>query len=432
MKTRPTLLILIFVLHGLTAFGQSMTGPGISTQGWPGNFSFCVSNAPGSKTWTTSTGSFECMGCGPTYPVTSVTSSANCESVELYFYHPFKKKNINVSASGSFGTVSASALVIPELHNQAIQTPQVIQHRCADRRIVVQVSDTEWGDPSGLSRSGPDAFAQFPFKWLAKLPGSTNWITIINEPGNTDQYPVPSTPLTSIGVKNGHLVGNPIVDSAIYATGEVILNLNLLPDSLNGTVLKFQIENYQGHFLISDSIVLNLEAPFADSIINSSPMGTMVVPGATLSYISNFDTIHSYQWFADGGVITAGQGTDSVTVQWGGPNQNAELVLIASKGGCSDSTILPVVITFLHNTESPELEAVSIYPNPASDILLVKVKHEMVGSPFIITDILGKVLVEGDLKEEINAVDLKSLNEGLYIFHLRGVDRLDSFKFKVY
>jgi hypothetical protein len=431
MKNRFGPVLLIITLFTLTSFGQSMSGPGTSVQGWPGNFSFCVSNAPGSKTWTTSSGSFVCMGCGPTYPVTSVTSTANCKSVELYFYHPFKKKNITVSASGSFGTVSASALIIPELHNQAIQSPQVLQHRCGDRRIFVQVTDSEWGDPSGLSRSGPNAFAQFPFKWLAKLPGSTNWTTIINEPGNTDQYPVPSTPLTTIGVKNGQLAGNPIVDSAIYATGEVILNLNSLPDSLDGTILKFQLENYQGHFLYSDSIVLSLEAPNAGSIINLSPLGSIIFPGATLSYSSNFDTIHSYQWFADGGVITAGQGTDSVTVQWGVPNQYANLTLVASRGGCSDSTILPIVITFLNNTEFSQSATLSVYPNPANEYLKVEVANELLGSPFYITDFLGNVLIVGVINNELTRLDLRTLNSGFYIFHVLKDGKLKSFKIQV-
>ena len=431
MKIRFAPILLVFTLTVPAAFGQSMTGPGTSVQGWPGNFSFCVSNAPGSKTWTTSSGSFVCMGCGPTYPVTSVTTTANCKSVELYFYHPFKKKNINVSASGSFGTVSASALIIPDLHNQAIQSPQVVQHLCADRRIVVQVTDSEWGDPSGLSRSGPNAFAQFPFKWLAKLPGSTTWTTIINEPGNTDQYPVPSTPLTTIGVKNGQLAGNPIVDSAIYATGEVVLNLNSLPDSLDGTILKFQLENYQGHFLYSDSVVLSLEAPNAGSIINSSPLGSFVIPGATLSYSSNFDTIHSYQWFADGGVITAGQGTDSVSVQWGAPNQNAKLILVASRGGCSDSTILPIVITFLNNTEFSERATLSVYPNPATEYLQIEVLHEMLGSPFYISDVLGKILLVGFINDELTKVDLRNLNSGFYILHVSKGGKLNSFKIQV-
>lgn len=321
---------------------------------------------------------------------------------------------MNVSASGSFGTVSASALIIPELHNQAIQTPQITQNECADRRIMVQVTDSEWGDPSGLSRSGPDAFAQFPFKWLAKLPGSTTWTTIINESGNTDQYPIPSTPLSTIGVLNGQIAGNPIVDSAIYATGEVVLNLGGLPDSLNGTVLKFQLQNYQGHFLESDSIVLTIENPHSGPILNSNPLGSIVIPGAILSYQTNFDTIHTYHWVADGGAILSGQGTDSITVQWGGPNQNAKMILIAIRGGCSDSTVLPVVITFLNNSELAGSHKFTIYPNPATRILHVEVPHEKLGSSYTLIDGLGKVLLEGVFQEEFHSLDISGMKTGIY------------------
>lgn len=407
----------LLFLHQMFMLGQSLTGPSTATQGWPGTFSFCAVNAPGAKTWTTTLGSFECIGCTPTYPVTSIVSSANCESIELYYYHPFYTASMTVGITGTFGSATKTTLIIPDLRNQYIHTPVVSSSGCSDVKVAVRVSDSEFSDPSGLSRSGPSAFAKFPFKWLVKWPNTSSWIPLISEPGNTNQAVVPATPIYDIGVRIGQVGGNQVVDSAYYETGDVVLHLGSLPDSLNGTSLLFQLEDYAGHYIYSDTLNLSIEPVVAAPILNPNVFGSLVLPGITQLYTSIFRPDHLYQWKVEGGTILSGANSDSVLVRWGSPNQNARISIISSRGNCSDSVSIPMVVSFLESGDwlmnnGNELAA---YPSPARDLITIKAAPRIVGREYHVYNQIGQRVFKGKILSEKLNLDITGWAKGVYM-----------------
>lgn len=63
----------------------------------------------------------------------------------------------------------------------------------------------------------------------------------------------------------------------------------------------------------------------------------------------------------------------------------------------------------------------TVYPNPSDDILNIKISSELIGSPFCITDITGKTILNGRLSNSLNSIDLSPLTEYLYFLNVDGI-----------
>lgn len=64
----------------------------------------------------------------------------------------------------------------------------------------------------------------------------------------------------------------------------------------------------------------------------------------------------------------------------------------------------------------------SVYPNPASQGITLKISPDTVGSTYYITDVTGKIIQEGGLQQEKNQVDISTLSKGLYLLRIAGHD----------
>lgn len=70
---------------------------------------------------------------------------------------------------------------------------------------------------------------------------------------------------------------------------------------------------------------------------------------------------------------------------------------------------------------------ITIYPNPASDLITVKSSSNTLGSTYIITDQTGRNVMAGQLNNERTLVDITLLAKGIYLFHIQGPNR-ETFK----
>ena len=62
--------------------------------------------------------------------------------------------------------------------------------------------------------------------------------------------------------------------------------------------------------------------------------------------------------------------------------------------------------------------SLSIYPNPVSDILMIKNVKSSDYKSYSITDILGKTVYSVSNNETINSIDVSNLSKGLYFLHV--------------
>ena len=412
-KYQIIILAMVCTLNNHAGFSQTLSVAPYTTQSWPANIVFCSVNAPGDKQWSTTNGSFVCMGCGPNYPVTIQYSSAPCNTVEVFYYDPFYTLTVGVSISGTFGSASASSILIPETWGQVISTPGIQSIGCADNKISLDVTDQEFSDPSGLSRTGPYSMAKFPFKWKAKNPVNGNWETVLNEPGQVNISPPPSTPLNDVRVRFGSLFGNPIVDSAFYSNGKIDLHLGSLPDSLNGVEIVFELNNFQGHYMYSDTVILDIQPVHKVDTLITNPQSGFMIPGFVSTHSINQMPMHSYKWSVEGGSIMSGQGTDSISVKWGQPSQNSFIRVVSERGDCKDSTDFPIVVTFL-DVEQFDGSNLSLDPVPSNSEIKASIKNFHEPSEYEIYSSQGELVEVGIFNQDVNFINVEAYKPGLY------------------
>ena len=62
----------------------------------------------------------------------------------------------------------------------------------------------------------------------------------------------------------------------------------------------------------------------------------------------------------------------------------------------------------------------TIYPIPANDFVIIKVDPDLIGSKYLLTDHLGRVILEGVLTSESNNIDISSWSTGTYTLIVEG------------
>jgi hypothetical protein len=65
-------------------------------------------------------------------------------------------------------------------------------------------------------------------------------------------------------------------------------------------------------------------------------------------------------------------------------------------------------------------EIIDLYPNPANEMLVVRVNENTVGSDYIIRNALGKTEITGKLTSEATSIDISELSGGIYFIQFKG------------
>lgn len=163
----------------------------------------------------------------------------------------------------------------------------------------------------------------------------------------------------------------------------------------------------------NDTLHFTLEVtnalPVAD--INVSQIGTVF-------HFSNNDAQPSdhYQWnFGDGATSAVPDPSHQYTV-----TDSYQVTLIVTNFCGSDTaTVMVAGIGEENDIDQPELSKnLSVYPNPAKQILFIKTKGNIELKEYSIIDILGRVIQRGDLDKKPSVV-LNDLASGSYIIRIR-------------
>lgn len=70
--------------------------------------------------------------------------------------------------------------------------------------------------------------------------------------------------------------------------------------------------------------------------------------------------------------------------------------------------------------ENYDLSKIEIYPNPASDVLNIKVDAVLIGENYSLYDNLGRNILVGKLNSEISNIDITELTKGVYFLIIEG------------
>jgi plastocyanin len=154
-----------------------------------------------------------------------------------------------------------------------------------------------------------------------------------------------------------------------------------------------------------------------------SPASITIAPGDTVVFLlsSEHDAreVSQETWNANSGVALPG---GFQVPMGGGMLLPAQLTEGIHYFVCTPHAFLgmkgTITVQSATNTEEVMPPAISVYPNPASEYLLVK--NHGSSTRFVITDVTGRQRLAGLLGGETPAVDVSSLASGMYFLLLGG------------
>ena len=149
---------------------------------------------------------------------------------------------------------------------------------------------------------------------------------------------------------------------------------------------------------------------------------TNVIAAGLYLYSVNEKPTSNYTWTVNGGNIVSGQGSNFINVQWGTAGTGLVSVLETDEHGCMGDTVnLEIIIgsTGVSNSYDNDLR---IYPNPASDRIVIEYPNmEYKKYKLILTDLAGKVVhYQDNIFTESIELSRGGISSGLYMIELSG------------
>jgi hypothetical protein len=88
--------------------------------------------------------------------------------------------------------------------------------------------------------------------------------------------------------------------------------------------------------------------------------------------------------------------------------------ILTNAAGCDSLLTLNLTLDFTGLDENA-IASLSVYPNPAQDVIFLDVDPNLIGSNVMICDALGRIIYETTLQEEEMKLDLGRFPSGTYL-----------------
>ncbi|MCC6463663.1 MAG: T9SS type A sorting domain-containing protein [Saprospiraceae bacterium] len=151
--------------------------------------------------------------------------------------------------------------------------------------------------------------------------------------------------------------------------------------------------------------------------------------GKPEAYVLN-DSFTNFQWqVSANGLITQGQGTSTVLVQWTTAG-NQVLAVFFNNNGCPDSSSLSVYADVCTGTGAPELRGLlRVQPNPFGEVLsLLLERPARPGARLRLSDTQGRVLWEQEVAPAQLWLDTAAWPAGMYFLQVQEAGQIAMWK----
>jgi hypothetical protein len=145
--------------------------------------------------------------------------------------------------------------------------------------------------------------------------------------------------------------------------------------------------------------------------------GNQTIPGVDMDTIGHIGVSDTTTLFT---LINRNNSTHLFTIT---TDANGEVwVCIGTDSGFEATTTLyynQITLTFNNILGLDDFiltKGMTIYPNPASDIISVKINPLLLGQTYKITDQIGRLVLTDKLKSEITSININELPFGIYFF----------------
>lgn len=165
-------------------------------------------------------------------------------------------------------------------------------------------------------------------------------------------------------------------------------------------------------------------------IVNASPnIGTITGNAAPTSITTPFaysvlsQANSTYNWSATNGTIQSGQGTNAVKVIWPSTGSGSLKTKIIDYYGCIDSTNLSINITTVGINNLSLENDLNVFPNPTKTSITITNKTNLIGKKYVITNLIGQIVLIGKLNLDETIVNLETLQSGMYFLSIDSLNK---------
>ncbi len=125
----------------------------------------------------------------------------------------------------------------------------------------------------------------------------------------------------------------------------------------------------------------------------------------------------TYTWTVPAGAsVSTGQGSANITVNWGSTAGN---VVVVAGNTCGNAQSRTKAITINCRMEDIQDQTISIYPNPATDLVTIKFNEELNSTyTYELIDITGKSVLKEILSDYQTEINISKFAKGIYMMKI--------------
>ena len=149
----------------------------------------------------------------------------------------------------------------------------------------------------------------------------------------------------------------------------------------------------------------------------TGPVGPEAFSNST--YTCNGAANSTYNWTVTNGVISSGQGTNTVNILWASTGLGNISVVETTAEGCVGTTLSQDVVVIPTNVEEFS-NAMILYPNPATTELNLQTTSDLIGTDLFVFDALGKQILKQQILSTNTIINTSSFAAGNYVVKVGG------------
>lgn len=282
----------------------------------------------------------------------------------------------------------------------------------------------EGGTPGTSTAQNPTVTYSTPGVYDVSLTvndGSSQ--TTITEVDYITVIDLPATPGTISGPLS--LCENESGTYSVTNDTSVVYNWTI-PGTWTGTSSSNSItitaDNTPGTISVTAENICGISSPSTISISISAGLPTAGFSqsgsNGTMVFTSTSTDATSWDWdFGDGGSSTDENPNYQYTA-----NGTYTVTLIASNGCGADTITQSVTISGVGIDELNQ-NAVSLYPNPANEVLNITISENLIGTKFTVMDVLGNIIYSGTMGKQDEILKISRFASGVYFVKLSGTEK---------
>jgi len=201
------------------------------------------------------------------------------------------------------------------------------------------------------------------------------------------------------------------ITNGVITAGQGTSNVTVLWGEEGAGTLTVVETNTEGCSGTPATIEVTIECATTATTLDG-PLGPNALTETT--YTCNGSANSTFEWTISNGVITSGQGTNSVTVLWAATGLGSISVQETTNANCLGDLISIDVVVIPTSIDELNESNLFLYPNPAKEEITLQTNQSSIGSLYIIVDQTGKQIATGKITGTNTTIKLDQFASGMY------------------